>query len=42
MLFHLPHPRNTKRDLEYQEENKRRLDKIEHYAVNPNGWGDKA
>jgi predicted glycosyltransferase involved in capsule biosynthesis len=41
MLFHLPHSRDTKKDLEYQEENKKRLNRIKHYAVNPDGWGDR-
>ena len=39
MLFHQPHVRDTKRDLEYQEENKKRLRKIDRYDVNPDGWG---
>lgn len=39
MLFHQPHPRNVKRDLEHQEHNKRRLDNITHFSVNPDGWG---
>ena len=40
-LFHQPHKRNTRKDLEYQEENKKRLASINKYAVNPNGWGGK-
>jgi hypothetical protein len=42
MLFHQPHVRpNVKRDLEHQEENKKRLESITDYAVNPDGWGGK-
>lgn len=40
-LFHQPHTKNVKKDLEYQEENKKLLGKIRHYQVNPNGWGGK-
>lgn len=39
-LFHQPHTKESvKKDLEYQEENKRRLAHIKEYQVNPNGWG---
>lgn len=41
MAFHQPHPRNTKRDLEHQERNKKLLNSIKDYAVNPEGWGDR-
>jgi len=41
MLFHQPHKRDTKKDLEYQEENKKRLSIIGKESVNPNGWGGK-
>jgi len=41
MLFHQPHKCNTKSDLKYQEENKKRLAVIDKYAVNPDGWGGK-
>ena len=40
-LFHQPHAKNIKEDLEYQEENKKLLARIRHYRVNPNGWGGK-
>jgi len=38
-LFHQSHPRNLKRDLECQEENKKLLRNIKDYKVNENGWG---
>ena len=39
-LFHQHHARpNLKKDLEHQEENKKRLANIGKQAVNPNGWG---
>jgi len=41
MAFHQPHPRNIKRDLEYQKHNKRRLANIKGYVVNPDEWGDR-
>jgi len=40
MIFHLPHARNTKKDLEYQEKNKKILANISGYEVNLDGWGD--
>lgn len=40
-LFHQPHAKNIKQDLEYQAENKKLLAKISNYKVNPNGWGGK-
>jgi hypothetical protein len=39
MLFHQPHERNTVRDLKFQNENKKLLNKIRSYAVNPGEWG---
>ena len=41
MLFHQPHSKNVAQDLKEQAENKRLLNKINGYKVNPNGWGDK-
>jgi len=41
MLFHQPHERDTKRDLEYQKKNQKLLRLIKDYKVNPNGWGEK-
>lgn len=42
MLFHQPHVReNLKQDLAYQHKNKKLLNKIKEYVVNPNGWGGK-
>jgi len=42
MLFHQPHAKkDIKRDLEYQEENKKLLANINGYKVNPDGWGGK-
>jgi len=38
MLFHQPHGKNTKRDLVFQEENKKILNSIKEH-VNKNGWG---
>jgi len=40
-LFHQPHPRDTKKDLEYQEKNKKLLSKIMGFEANPNGWGGR-
>jgi len=39
MLFHQPHDKNIKRELEEQELNKARLNSIKSYRVNPSGWG---
>jgi len=42
MLFHQPHAKTSiqiKRDLEYQEENKKILHNIRTHCVNPCGWG---
>jgi len=42
MLFHQAHPKpNLKRDLEWQEKNKKFLHNIESYVANPEGWGGK-
>jgi hypothetical protein len=43
MVFHQPHPKSNeqiKKDLGYQEENKKLLENIQTYAVNPEGWGN--
>jgi predicted glycosyltransferase involved in capsule biosynthesis len=39
MVFHQPHSKNVKEELKEQENNKRLLNKINGYKVNPNGWG---
>jgi hypothetical protein len=42
MLFHQPHAKTSeqvKKDLEYQEENKKLLANIKSFVANPNGWG---
>lgn len=42
MLFHQPHSKTVeqiKKDLEYQEENKKILANIATYEANPKGWG---
>jgi predicted glycosyltransferase involved in capsule biosynthesis len=41
MAFHQPHPRDTKSDLAYQEKNKKILNSVRTYQVNPNGWGNQ-
>lgn len=42
MLFHQPHAKSNeqiRKDLAYQEENKKRLMNIRSFTANPNGWG---
>ena len=39
MLFHQPHTKNVKLELEEQHKNKKLLNKIVDFKVNPNGWG---
>ena len=39
MLFHQPHQKNIIEDLKTQEKNKRVLENIRGFSVNPNGWG---
>jgi len=42
MLFHQAHSKNdTKKDLQYQEENKKLLYNVKSYRANLNGWGGK-
>ena len=41
MAFHQPHARDVKSDLAYQEKNKKILDAVKTYQVNPNGWGNQ-
>jgi len=40
-LFHQPHSKDIKKDLEYQAKNQKLLGRIRSYSVNPNGWGGK-
>jgi glycosyltransferase involved in cell wall biosynthesis len=39
MLFHQPHDKDVKKDLEEQKINKKLLEAIDKYKVNVNGWG---
>jgi glycosyltransferase involved in cell wall biosynthesis len=44
MLFHQPHAKDTKKDLEYQENNKKILEQTlrgGNKEINVNGWGGK-
>lgn len=39
MVFHQPHAKNIKQELEEQKQNKKLLNNVRSYRVNPDGWG---
>ena len=41
-LFHQPHPKkDIKKDMEWQDKNKKYLYNIKDYKANINGWGGR-